>query len=118
MQESGYLALLAGEVIHIVKCVLVEIKLAQIQECYDQLSVIRDKTLFLIPQTNILLRQGTQVTCNLLAPTMYLLEFMVRLTPKPVETLSSLVLKPMTKPTRNISVLDRSPRAEYTRTMI
>jgi len=50
MQGPGYMALLAGEVIHIVKCVPVEVRLAQVQECYDQLPVIRDnKTLFLTP---------------------------------------------------------------------
>jgi len=48
MQGSGYMTLLAGEVIHIVKCVPVEVKLASIQECYDQLPVIRNnKTQFL-----------------------------------------------------------------------
>jgi len=101
MQGPGYMALLAGEVIHIVKCVPVEVRLAQVQECYDQLPVTRDnKTLFLTPQTHILLRQGTQVACNSLAPAMYLLgDSWYRLTPKPVETLPPLVLKPMTKPT-------------------
>jgi len=34
-----YMALLAEEVIHIVKCVPVEVRLAQVQECYDQLPV-------------------------------------------------------------------------------
>lgn len=101
MQGPGYMALLAGEVIHIVKCVPVEVKLAQTQECYDQLPVIRNnETQFLTPQTHILMRQGTQVTCNSLAPSMYLLgDSWYRLTPKPVETLAPIVLKPMTKPT-------------------
>jgi len=42
MQEPEYMTLLAGKIIHIVKCVPVEIKLASTQECYDQLSVIRN----------------------------------------------------------------------------
>ena len=51
MQRLGYMALLAGEIIHIVKCISVEVKLTQTQECYDQLPVIRNNiTYFLIPQ--------------------------------------------------------------------
>jgi len=119
MQGSGYMVLLAGEVIHIVKCVPVEVRLAQVQECYDQLPVTRDnKTLFLTPQIHILLRQGKQVTCNSLALAMYLLgDSWYRLTLKPVETLPLLVLKPMTKPTWKY-LNPGSLRAEYTRTMI
>jgi len=38
MKRPGYMAFLAGEVIHIIKCV--EVKLARTQECYEQLPVI------------------------------------------------------------------------------
>lgn len=101
MQGPGYMALLAGEVIHIVKCVPVEVRLAKTEECYDQLPVIRgNETQFLTPQTHILLRQGTQVTCNSLAPAMYLLgDSWYRFTPKPVEALPPVIMKPMTRPT-------------------
>ncbi|EZA50981.1 hypothetical protein X777_10412 [Ooceraea biroi] len=37
MKGPGYMALLAGEVIHIVKCVPVEVKIRQTSECYSQL---------------------------------------------------------------------------------
>jgi len=69
MQGPGYMALhWRSNILYIVKCVPIEVKLAQIQECYDQLPMIRDnKILFLTPQTHILLRQGTQVTRNSLA---------------------------------------------------
>ena len=98
MQGPGYMALLAGEVIHIVKCVPVEVKLALTQECYDQLPVIRNNiTYFLTPRTHILLRQGTQVTCNALTPAMYLLgDSWYRFAPRPVETLPPIILKSMT----------------------
>lgn len=42
MKGPGYMDLLAGEVIHIVKCMLIEVKLDQTQECYDQLPVLRE----------------------------------------------------------------------------
>lgn len=40
MKGSGYVALLAREVIHIIKCVPVEVRLAQIEQCYDQLPIV------------------------------------------------------------------------------
>jgi len=85
------MALLAGVVIHIVKCVPVEVKLASTTECYEQLPVLRgNTTYFLTPQTHILLRQGTQTTCNSFAPTMYLLgDAWYKFMPKPVETNST-----------------------------
>jgi len=98
MKAPGYMALLAGEVIHIVKCVPVEVKLARTQECYDQLLVLRNnQTYFLTPQTHILLRQGTQITCNPLAPPMYRLgleDAWYRFLPRPVETLPPTIMKP------------------------
>lgn len=101
MKGPGYMALLAGEVIHIVKCVPVDVKIAQTQECYEQLPVIRDNTTyFLTPQTHVLLRQGTQVTCNALAPSMYHLGgAWYKLLPKPVEALPPTIMKPLTRPT-------------------
>lgn len=100
MKGPGYMALLAGEVIHIVKCVPTEVKLAQKTECYEQLPVLRgNHTYFLTPQTHVLLRQGTQITCNSFAPTMYLLgDSWYKFMPKPVETLPPTIMKPSTKP--------------------
>ncbi|EZA49469.1 Glutamate dehydrogenase, mitochondrial, partial [Ooceraea biroi] len=94
-------ALLAGEVIHIVKCVPVEVKIFRTTECYNQLSVVRDnQTYFVTPQTHVLLKQGTQISCNLLAPTMYLLgDSWYKLAPRPVDTLPPVTMKPLTKPT-------------------
>ena len=59
MKGPGYMA---GEVIHMVKYVPVEIKLDRPTECYEQLPVIRgNETYFLTPQTHILSRHGTQI---------------------------------------------------------
>ncbi|KYQ50688.1 hypothetical protein ALC60_10231 [Trachymyrmex zeteki] len=100
MKGSGYMALLAREVIYIVKYVPIEVKLAQKAECYEQLPVLRgNHTYFLTPQTHVLLRQGTQITCNSFAPTMYLLgDSWYKFMPKPVETLPPTIMKPSTKP--------------------
>lgn len=100
MKGPGYMALPAGEVIHIVKCVGVEVKVAHAKECYEQLPITyRNQTQFLTPQTHILMRQGTQINCNAFAPPTYLLgDSWYRLTPTPVHTVPPLIMKPMTKP--------------------
>lgn len=91
-QRPGYMVLLAGEVIHIVKCVP-EVRLAKTEECYDQLPVIRGNEIqFLTLETHILLWQGTQVNCNSLALAIYLLDLWYRFTPRLEEALPPLSL--------------------------
>ncbi|XP_072767883.1 uncharacterized protein [Anoplolepis gracilipes] len=101
MKGPGYMALRAGEVIHITKCIPVDVKVARTKDCYNELPVIRDnKMYFLTPQTHILLRQGTQTTCNPIAPAMYLLgDSWYKLIPNAVETIAPTIMKPLTKPT-------------------
>ena len=48
MGGPGYVSLLAGEVVHIVKCVQVEVKVRQTEDCYQELPVLwQDKPRFL-----------------------------------------------------------------------
>jgi len=60
MKRPRYMTLLT-EVIHMIKCVSIEVKLVQTTECYEQLPVIirRTETNFLTPQMHILIRHGT-----------------------------------------------------------
>ena len=100
-QGPGHMAFLAGEVIHIIKCLPVEVKLAHTNKCYTHLPVTRNnQTYFLTPQTHILLEQGTEVSCNAFAPAMYLLQdSWYKLMPGPVDTKPPTMMKPFTKPT-------------------
>ena len=60
MKGPGYMAILSGEVVHIIKCTPVEVKIQHTQKCYQQLLVTKgNKTYFLAPQTHILLKMGT-----------------------------------------------------------
>ena len=72
MRGPGYMAVLAGEVVHILKCIPLEVKLAHVDECYTQLPVIvGNLTLFMAPRTHVLMRTGTQISCSVVVPTMY-----------------------------------------------
>ncbi|KAL0128582.1 hypothetical protein PUN28_003737 [Cardiocondyla obscurior] len=101
MKGPGYMAVSTGEVVHIIKCVPTEVKIASTDECYDQLPVIRgNETYFLTPQTHILLQQETQINCNPLAPAMFRLDnSWYKFLPRPVESVRPTVMKPMTRPT-------------------
>ena len=72
MKGPGYMAVLAGEVVHLLKCIPVEVKLAHVNECYTQLPVITGNlTLFMAPRTHVLMRTGTQISCSEVVPSMY-----------------------------------------------
>lgn len=73
MKGPGYMAVVAGEVIHLIKCIPVDVRVRPTIECYQQLPVIKDNDteLFLMPRTHILTNVGTQINCNPILPTTY-----------------------------------------------
>lgn len=75
MGEPGYMAVVAGETVHVVKCAPVAVKIRHTERCYNELPVTyQNSSLFLTPKTHILLRTGTIRECTSVLPTMYLVE--------------------------------------------
>jgi len=105
MKSPGYMATLAGEVVHITKCTPVEVRVRPTTECYLQLPVSKgNETYFLAPRTHILFKTGTQVTCNRILPTMYYLnDGWFQLTPNVEHSKEPERIRPMTKPTWHYS---------------
>ena len=67
MKGPGYMAVVAGEVVHIVKCVPVEIKMKHGDTCFAELQVTRNnQTFFLTPRTHVLKTRGTEKTYHYL----------------------------------------------------
>lgn len=101
MKGPGYMAVTAGEVVHIIKCTPVDVKIHHLKECYSELPVQRgNETYFLSPRTHILIKTGTQISCNRVIPPMYFLnDGWYRMIPTPEHTLPPTIMKPMTKPT-------------------
>lgn len=99
MKGPGYMAVVAGEVAHVIKCIPVEVKLRRTEECYHHLPVSRENdTLFISPRTHILLQTGTQISCNPMVPPMYQFQgAWYKLIPSPTETLAPQKVAPMTK---------------------
>ena len=101
MKGPGYMAVVAGEVVYIIKCVPVEIKMEHGESCYAELQVTRNnKTLFPTPRAHILKTQGTQIPSNRMLPFQYyvgnkwyIILTLLTTADKPT------IIKPMTAPT-------------------
>jgi len=100
MKSPGYTAVTAGEVIHLIKCIPVECKARQTENCYLELPVTHGNTsAFLLPGSRILTRTGTPRDCSELLPTMYRLHgTWYRLMPRPMESIPPPIIQPLTRP--------------------
>nr|QPL15382.1 glycoprotein [Hymenopteran chu-related virus OKIAV146] len=101
MKGPGYMAVAAGEVAYILKCIPVEVSIRKTNECYSHLPVkYQDKELFMTPKTRILVKKGSQINCNSIIPPMYSVNnAWYKLLPNPVEAKKPEQLKPLTKQT-------------------
>ena len=94
MKRPGYMAMVAGEVMHIIKCIPVEIKIKHSTECYIELQVTyNNNTYFLTPKTHILKKRGTVVDCNQVLSSQYLIDqTWYKLIHHPIEVEEPLIL--------------------------
>jgi len=99
MKGPGYMAVTAGEAIHVVKCIPVEVTLRRTENCYIELPVtIRNTSLFVTPKSRILTKAGTMRECSNELPTLYHIEdTWIQFTPGPqVRQIPPQLLKPLT----------------------
>lgn len=101
MESNGYIGVVAGEAVHLLKCLRVEVKIRNTTKCYEQLPVRRgEEELFLAPRTRILIRTGTQITCDSRIPAMFRLDNnWYKMLPMPIIGEKPETLKPQSKPT-------------------
>lgn len=101
MKSPGYMANVAGEVAHIIKCTPVAVKLRHTTECYHELPVThQNRSLFLSPKSRILVKSGAIRECTTILPPMYHLDNVwYQLSPRPVGSLAPQELEPLKKPT-------------------
>lgn len=95
------MAVVSGEVMHVIKCVPTAVKRRETKECYQELPVLRGNTsMFMSPKSHILLKTGTQIDCNPYVPVMYLLQgTWYKITPQAASTLPPNELQPSTSHT-------------------
>ena len=101
MTGPGYMSVISGGVVHIVKFIPVEVKYRITEECYLQLPIFRrNQSFFLSPRIHILTKSGIQTNCNSFLPPMYLFgETLYKLLTNPFESTAPTIVKPLTKAT-------------------
>jgi hypothetical protein len=117
MKGPGYMSLLAGEVVHILKCAAVEVRVRPTLDCYQELPVLyKNKTMYLSPKTHILREYGTKTICDTFIPVMYFLGGRwYKLIPNITSQDAPEILKPSTKQTwKYISPVDLANSGIYT----
>ena len=95
------MAVNAGEVVHVIKCIPVEVMIEHGDECYAELKIKKgNSTYFLTPRTHIIKARGTKVSCNAVLPSYYLVEgSWYKLIPKPTEGVEPITIQPSVQPT-------------------
>lgn len=99
--QPGFMAIVAGEVIHVIQCLPVELRLRQNELCYNQLPVWRGyNETFITPRTHILVNEATQVPCNTPLPQYFRFDkIWYKFLPKPTRTENPSTLNPITTAT-------------------
>lgn len=97
-KTPGYIAINAGEAIHILQCTPVEVQLRRTEECYNELPVTyANQSYFLTPKTRILTKFANTRTCNHLLPVIYKIDdTWIQLTPVPRTTATPQKVKLLT----------------------
>jgi hypothetical protein len=70
LMGPGYMAHVAGELIHIVKCLAVEVKIREnLKTCYKQIPIeYNNQEMFLSAKTNIIIKNGIETMFNKILP--------------------------------------------------
>ena len=75
MKVPGHMAVVSGEVIHVLKCIPIEVTVRKTNTCHNELPVTyRNTSFFVTPKSRILTKHGTSRECNPLLPISYNIE--------------------------------------------
>ncbi|CAB0033660.1 unnamed protein product [Trichogramma brassicae] len=70
--ERGVMAVPAGECVHFVTCLRVNLEIRDTNDCYNEIPVQHgNKSLFLAPRSRILIAYGKKITCDTRMPPMF-----------------------------------------------
>lgn len=99
MKSPGYMAVTAGEAIHIVKCIPIEVTIRKTNTCHTELPIsFRNTSLYMTPKSRIITKHNTIRDCNSLLPILYNIEeTWIQLSPTPSVVTSPQEIKPLAK---------------------
>lgn len=100
-KEPGHMAIIAGEVVHIVKCIPINVRIRETPNCYAELPVeARNESFFLTPKSKLLVKNGMERECDRILAPMYKIDGRwYKLTPHAIESLPPQTLEPNDKVT-------------------
>lgn len=72
-KSPGYTAVTRGEVIYLIQCKAIRVKVISTDNCYQELVVkdIHNSTRYVKPSTRIIVNMGTEMECSTMLPPMY-----------------------------------------------
>lgn len=99
MKRPGYMAVIAGEVAHIMKCVPIDCKLRRTNVCFQELPVTyHNESYFLSATSRMLIKSASQINCDPVVPVQYQRDgTWYRFSPGPIEVLVPQSLEPLSK---------------------
>lgn len=75
MKGPSYHAIVAGEVISIIKCTPVPVALRRVDQCYLEIPITQNNQSYFINRlSRIIVRRGTHIECGTVIPTGFLLD--------------------------------------------
>lgn len=73
-KKPGFIAIIAGEAIHLIECQPVEVSFRQAEECYSELPVLyNNQSYFLTPHNHILVTIGSQQKCSTMLSSLWIM---------------------------------------------
>jgi len=100
-KTSGYTNVTSGEVISLIKCIPIECRARQTNECDNELPVTYQRqTYFLTPKSKIAIKSGTPKDCDVLLTLIFnIRDSWFPSMPRLVETIPPTNIQPLTRPT-------------------
>ncbi|KAL7296790.1 hypothetical protein TKK_0010193 [Trichogramma kaykai] len=97
--ERGVMAVPAGECVHFVTCLRVNLEIQKTNDCYNEIPVLHgNETLFLAPRSRILIAHGRKITCNSRMPPMFKLgNIWYRMMPELIDAPTPAIIEPQSQ---------------------
>lgn len=74
-EGPGYTAMNSGEIIYLLKCKAVNVKINTLKTCFNELPIkYQNKTYYITPKKHTLQNYGTELDCNTILLPAFLLE--------------------------------------------
>ncbi|KAL7286450.1 hypothetical protein TKK_0019396 [Trichogramma kaykai] len=93
--ERGVMAVPAGECVHFVTCLRVNLEIRKTKDCYKIPVLHGNETLFLAPRSRILIAHGKKITCDTRMPPMFKIgQMWYRMMPELIDAPTPTVIEP------------------------